>query len=89
MRAGLVVLSLLLFGCSFGTISPPPRPSLPEVAYVAPCDTKAVVGLTSEAVEALRNRDLILRHHIELLEQRLQDTRSTPTTFPSLLRGVQ
>jgi hypothetical protein len=89
MRVGLVVLSLLPFGCSFGTIAPPPRPPLPEIAYVAPCDTKAVVGLTPEAVEALRNRDLILRHHIELLEQQLRGERSTPASSPSLPRGVQ
>lgn len=75
MRTGLAVVSLVLSGCSAGTVVLPPRPTLPEVAYVASCDANAVVGLTPEAVEALRSRDLLLRRHIELLERRLQSVR--------------
>jgi hypothetical protein len=45
---------------------------LPEVRYVPPGDSKAVAGLTQEAVEALRKRDLLLRQHIERLERQLQ-----------------
>jgi hypothetical protein len=45
---------------------------LPEVAYVTPCDPKAVAGLTQEAVDALRNRDMLLRRHIQALEQQLR-----------------
>jgi hypothetical protein len=45
---------------------------LPEVRYVEPCDPKAVAGLTNDAVEALRRRDILLQRHIERLEQQLQ-----------------
>ena len=70
MRKGLVVFGLVFSGCSFATkVQPPPAPVLPEVVYVAPCDPKAVAGLTQDAVEALRNRDLLLRRHIQRLEQ--------------------
>ena len=74
MRKGLVVLGLVFSGCSFGTRGqpPPPGPALPEVTYVVPCDPKAVAGLTQDAVEALRNRDLLLRRHIQLLEQHVR-----------------
>ena len=76
MRAAVSVLLLLLAGCSLGTaIPPPPRPALPEVRYVAPCDAKAVAGLTPEAIETLRKRDLLLRQHIERLEQQIQGQR--------------
>jgi len=71
MRKGLVVLGLVFSACSFGTRvqPPPPAPALPEVSYVPPCHAKAVAGLTQDAVEILRDRDLILRRHIQLLEQ--------------------
>jgi len=76
MRAVVLVLLLLLAGCSLGTaIPPPPRPALPEVRYVPPCDAKAVAGLTQEAIETLRKRDLLLRQHIERLEQQIQGPR--------------
>ena len=76
MRAVVPVLLLLLAGCSLGTaIPPPPQPALPEVRYVAPCDAKAVAGLTQEAIETLRKRDLLLRQHIERLEQQIQGQR--------------
>ena len=74
MRLGLIVLFLLLSGCTFGTkVQPLPSPILPEIAYVPPCDSKAVAGLTNEAVEALRNRDILLRRHIQALEQQIRD----------------
>jgi len=74
MRKGLVVLGLIFSGCSFATRSqsPPPAPVLPEVTYVVPCDPKAVAGLTQDAVETLRERDLILRRHIQHLEQQIR-----------------
>lgn len=73
MRKGLVVLGVVLSGCSLSSRVPPsPTPALPEVSYVAPCDSKAVAGLTQDAVEALRNRDLLLRRHIQRLEQQLR-----------------
>jgi hypothetical protein len=79
MRAGLAVLLLVTAGCAFTTPAPPPRPTLPEVTYVAPCDAQAVVGLTQEAVDALRRRDQLLRYHIELLEQQAQGIRLVPS----------
>jgi hypothetical protein len=73
MRKGFVGLLMIFSGCSFGTAAPPPPPpALPEIAYVAPCDPKAVAGLTKEAVEALRSRDLLLRRHIQKLERQIQ-----------------
>jgi hypothetical protein len=48
---------------------------LPEVRYVPPCDPKAVAGLTQEAIEVLRKRDLLLQQQIERLEQQLQGRR--------------
>lgn len=73
MRKGFVVLLVVISGCSFGTTAPPlPHPALPEITYVAPCDPKAVAGLTKEAVEALRNRDLLLQRHIQKLEQQIR-----------------
>jgi hypothetical protein len=35
----------------------------------------------------LRNRDLLLRRHIELLEQQMQGARSVPASLPGLFRG--
>jgi hypothetical protein len=76
MKAVGLVLLMLLSGCSLGTAAPPPpRPALPEVRYVTPCDPKAVAGLTQEAIEVLRKRDLLLRQHIERLEQQIQGQR--------------
>ena len=73
MRKGLVVIFILLSGCTLGAkVQPPHPPALPEVAYVTPCDPKAVAGLTQEAVDALRNRDILLRRHIQALEQQLR-----------------
>jgi hypothetical protein len=76
MRKGwAVVFGLVFSGCSFFTRAqlPPPVPSLPEVAYTAPCDAQAVAGLTQNAVDALRERDQILRRHIQQLEQQIRD----------------
>ncbi|HEV8714283.1 MAG TPA: hypothetical protein VGX03_15835 [Candidatus Binatia bacterium] len=76
MQAVVLVLSMLLSGCALGTAAPsPPRPALPEVRYVPPCDPKAVAGLTQEAIEVLRKRDLLLRQHIERLEQQIHGQR--------------
>jgi len=74
MRMGLAVFGLIVSSCSLGARGqpPPPTPALPEVTYVAACDPKAVAGLTQDAVEALRERDLILRRHIQRLEQQVR-----------------
>ncbi|MGE0821268.1 MAG: hypothetical protein AB7G75_17330 [Candidatus Binatia bacterium] len=71
----VAVLGIIVSGCSFGATrgQPPPAPVLPEIAYVAPCDPQAVAGLTQDAVDALRNRDLLLRRHIQRLEQQLRE----------------
>jgi hypothetical protein len=72
-RLELVVLFGLLSGCALGAkVQPPPSPTLPEIAYVPPCDPKAVAGLTADAVEALRDRDILLRRHIQTLEQQIR-----------------
>jgi hypothetical protein len=75
MNVGLLVLMVWLPGCAWWAAAAaplPPRPALPEVRYVEPCDPKAVAGLTNDAVEALRRRDILLQRHIERLEQQLQ-----------------
>lgn len=74
MNVGLLVLISLLPGCALWATAapPPPRPTLPEVRYVEPNDPKAVAGLTNDAVEALRKRDLLLQKHIERLEKQIQ-----------------
>jgi hypothetical protein len=72
MKVGLVVLLLVFSGCSLQQGTPPPRPNFPEVRHVAPCDPKAVAGLTQDAVEALRSRDVMWRQHVERLERQIQ-----------------
>lgn len=74
MNVGLLTLVLFLPGCAgwvTAAAPPPPRPSLPEVRYVDPHDPKVVAGLTAEAVEALRQRDMLLQRHIEALERQI------------------
>jgi hypothetical protein len=73
MRAGAAALAVLSWGCTPRAMSPPPRPVLPEVRYVAPGNTAAVVGLTQEGVDTLRLRDVLWQRHIELLEQQLRE----------------
>ncbi|MBI3302931.1 MAG: hypothetical protein HYZ72_12770 [Deltaproteobacteria bacterium] len=75
MKVGLLVVLVVLSGCALEAVALPPRPALPEVRYVDPCDPKAVAGLTSEAFEALRNRDLLWQRHVERLERQLQGAR--------------
>ena len=75
MTVGVLVLLTLLSGCAAGAGAPPPRPVLPEVRYVPACDAKAVAGLTQDDIETLRKRDLLLRQHIERLEQQIQGQR--------------
>ncbi|MGH7965913.1 MAG: hypothetical protein ACRERD_29530 [Candidatus Binatia bacterium] len=67
-----MLLLLLLSSCAPVITTPPPRPVLPEVRYLSPGDPNAVVGLTQEAVEALRQRDLLWRQHVERLERQIQ-----------------
>ena len=76
MRQGLAVFGLFFSGCAmnFAAQPLPPQPALPEIAYVTPCDPHAVVGLTQEAVNALRARDQLLRDHIQRLEKQMHDS---------------
>jgi len=71
VRGGALFL-LLFSGCVPTLGPPPPRPILPEVRYVNPDDPHAVAGLTQEAVEALRQRDLLWQQHVERLERHIQ-----------------
>ena len=76
MTAGIILgitwLFIGLSGCSLGAApAPPTLPALPEIRYVSACDPQAVAGLTKEAVEGLRQRDLMWQKHVERLEQQL------------------
>lgn len=73
MKTGLAGMLIVLSGCVTGPAAPPPRPALPAIRYVAPCDDQAVAGLTQESVEALRNRDVMWQRHVEQLERQLQE----------------
>jgi len=53
----------------------PPRPALPGVSYVKPCDPSATVGLTPEGVDQLRARDEAWRSYVDALEATIRGTR--------------
>lgn len=74
VRGGALLL-LLFSSCAPTFAPPPPRPVLPEVRYVNPDDPHAVAGLTAEAIEALRQRDLLWQQHVERLERHIQEKR--------------
>ncbi len=75
MKVVVLALVFLSPGCAWRvTTTPlPARPILPEVRYVPPSDPQAVAGLTADAIEALRKRDLLLQKHIERLEWQLRN----------------
>lgn len=62
------VLLGTLAGCSAQRPSVPPRPALPAVVFVPPCDPQASIGMTEAGVAQLRARDEAWRTHVEILE---------------------
>jgi hypothetical protein len=71
----IATLALGASGCAATARSPaalPPRPSLPAVKFVQPCDAHATVGLTPEGVEDLKRRDAAWRAYVERLEALLR-----------------
>jgi hypothetical protein len=58
----------LLAGCA-ASRPLPPRPALPAVRFVPPCDPQATVGLTAEGVEQLRARDTAWHQYVDSLER--------------------
>ena len=71
-RAVLVGVVSALVGCTATHPPLPPRPPLPAVRFVPPCDPQATVGLTAEGVEQLRARDAAWRQYSESLERVLR-----------------
>jgi hypothetical protein len=65
--ASAIVMVALGVGCS-ARQERPPRPALPEVAYVRPCDPDAVIALTATDEKALVVRDRLLLEYIQELE---------------------
>jgi len=57
-----------LAGCSASRPQVPPRPPLPAVSFVPPCDPQASIGMTEVGVAQLRSRDEAWRTHVEVLE---------------------
>ena len=61
-------------GCAPRRAAVPPRPALPAVKFVPPCDPQASVGLTPAGVDDLKQRDAIWRAHVTYLEGILSGT---------------
>jgi hypothetical protein len=73
--AGVAAAALLASACATAARSPvaaPPRPTLPAVKFVPPCDPSATVGLTAAGVDELKRRDAAWRAHVERLEAMLK-----------------
>lgn len=68
--ASAIVLLGPMVGCT-ARQDRPPRPALPEVAYVRPCDPDAVIALTAADEKALVVRDRLLLEYIQELESLL------------------
>lgn len=68
--AALLAAALLgpLVGCAAKKPAVPPRPALPAVSFVPPCDPQASIGMTEAGVAQLRARDEAWRTHVEILE---------------------
>jgi hypothetical protein len=73
----LVAASLLgtLAGCSAQRPQIPPRPALPAVSFVPPCDPQASIGMTEQGVSQLRARDEAWRSYVEVLESIIRGER--------------
>lgn len=73
----LVGASLLatLAGCSAQRPQIPPRPALPAVSFVPPCDPQASIGMTEAGVAQLRARDEAWRSYVEVLESIIRGER--------------
>lgn len=72
VQGWMPLLLLLLSSCAPAIVTPPSRPVLPEVRYINPGDPNVVAGLTQEAVESLRQRDLLWQQHVERLERQIR-----------------
>jgi hypothetical protein len=55
-------------GCAAPRHTVPPRPPLPAVVFVPPCDPQASIGMTEAGVAQLRARDEAWRTQVEILE---------------------
>jgi len=64
----LVALVAGAAACSAQRPVVPPRPELPAVLFVPPCDPQASIGMTEAGVAQLRARDEAWRTHVEILE---------------------
>lgn len=53
----------------------PPRPQLPAVVFVPPCDPQASIGMTEAGVAQLRARDDAWRTQVEILEKIIRGER--------------
>ena len=61
-------LTIVASACTSAVRVPPPRPNLPAVQFVPPCDPAATVGLTAQGVEELKRRDAAWKAHVQQLE---------------------
>ncbi|MBY0277130.1 hypothetical protein K2Z84_17490 [Candidatus Binatia bacterium] len=62
-------------GCSAQRPQIPPRPALPAVSFVPPCDPQASIGMTEQGVAQLRARDEAWRSYVEVLESMIRGER--------------
>lgn len=72
--AGASLLGTLA-GCAAQRPHIPPRPALPAVSFVPPCDPQASIGMTEQGVAQLRARDEAWRSYVEVLEQMIRGER--------------
>lgn len=66
--ACVLAAAAALAGCAAARPEVPPRPPLPAVSFVPPCDPQASIGMTESGVAQLRSRDDAWRAHVEVLE---------------------